>query len=80
MRRTPHSVVAQPLVACIVSNRDFSFTALRRTGECVIAIPAVDLARPVVGIGNCSGRDTDKFEAFKFVVDGEIIRLRSRMP
>jgi len=34
----------------------------------------------VVGIGNCSGRDTDKFEAFKFVVDGEIIRLRSRMP
>jgi flavin reductase (DIM6/NTAB) family NADH-FMN oxidoreductase RutF len=54
-----------PLVACIVSNRDFSFAALRKTGECVIAIPAVDLARRVVGIGNCSGRDTDKFEAFK---------------
>src|ERR1035437_8720793 len=27
-----------PLVACIVSNRDYSFTALRASKECVIAI------------------------------------------
>jgi flavin reductase (DIM6/NTAB) family NADH-FMN oxidoreductase RutF len=29
-----------PLVACIVSNADYSFTALRSTKECVIAIPS----------------------------------------
>jgi flavin reductase (DIM6/NTAB) family NADH-FMN oxidoreductase RutF len=50
-----------PLIACIVSTGDFSFTALRSTKECVIAIPSVDLAEKVVKAGNCSGRDTDKF-------------------
>jgi flavin reductase (DIM6/NTAB) family NADH-FMN oxidoreductase RutF len=54
-----------PLIACIVSNRDYSFTALRATKECVIAIPAVELAEKVVAIGNCSGREVDKFEAFQ---------------
>ncbi len=53
-----------PLIACIVSNRDHSFVALRATKECVIAIPAVELAEKVVAIGNCSGRDVDKFPAF----------------
>src|SRR5688572_4819346 len=53
-----------PLIACIVSQADYSFTALRRTKECVIAIPARRLASKVVKIGNSSGRDIDKFEAF----------------
>lgn len=50
-----------PLVACIVSEGDFSFAALRATRECVIAIPSVELAPKVVAVGNCSGRDVDKF-------------------
>ncbi|MGA9601833.1 MAG: flavin reductase family protein [Methylocystis sp.] len=53
-----------PLIACVVSNRDYSFTALRATKECVIALPPIELAEKVVAIGNCSGRDTDKFDAF----------------
>jgi flavin reductase (DIM6/NTAB) family NADH-FMN oxidoreductase RutF len=53
-----------PLIACVVSNRDHSFAALRATKECVIALPSVELAEKVVAIGNCSGRDTDKFGAF----------------
>jgi len=53
-----------PLIACIVSSGDFSFAALRATGECVIAIPAVKLAPKVVKIGNSSGRDMDKFAKF----------------
>jgi flavin reductase (DIM6/NTAB) family NADH-FMN oxidoreductase RutF len=53
-----------PLIACIVSGGDYSFKALRKTRECVIALPAVELAPKVVGIGNCSGRATDKFERF----------------
>src|SRR5271166_2369015 len=53
-----------PLVACVVSESDYSFTALRATRECVIAIPAVELAPEVVQIGNCSGRNVAKFERF----------------
>ena len=53
-----------PLVACVVSNANHSFAALRATKECVIAIPALELAPKVVGVGNCSGRDLDKFAAF----------------
>jgi len=51
-----------PLVACVVSNANLSFEALRATKECVIAVPARKLAIKVVGIGNCSGRDVDKFK------------------
>ena len=53
-----------PLVACIVSSANHSFAALKRTGECVIAIPARRLAPKVVKVGNASGRDIDKFRAF----------------
>lgn len=53
-----------PLVACIVSDGDFSFRALRRTKECVLNIPTAELVRRVVACGNVSGRDVDKFEAF----------------
>jgi flavin reductase (DIM6/NTAB) family NADH-FMN oxidoreductase RutF len=41
-----------------------SFAALKKTRECVIAIPAADLLDQVVGIGTCSGADTDKFAKF----------------
>ncbi|MDK3019154.1 flavin reductase family protein [Pseudodonghicola flavimaris] len=41
-----------------------SFGALRRTRECVIALPPVDMLDQVIGVGTCSGSSTDKFEAF----------------
>jgi flavin reductase (DIM6/NTAB) family NADH-FMN oxidoreductase RutF len=50
-----------PLVACVVSRANHSFAALRATGECVIAIPAHKFAPTVAQVGNCSGRDVDKF-------------------
>jgi len=53
-----------PQVACVVSGKNYSFAALRSTGECVIAVPARKLASKVVDVGNSSGRDIDKFEAF----------------
>ncbi|WP_027054305.1 flavin reductase family protein [Mesorhizobium erdmanii] len=63
MTMTWHMMVAftPPTIACIVSSNDLSFFALRQSKECVIAIPAVGLADKVVKVGNCSGRDTDKF-------------------
>ena len=54
-----------PRIAEIVSPANHSFEALRRSGECVIAIPPASMAETVVGIGNCSGRDVDKFARFK---------------
>ena len=53
-----------PLIGCVVSNRNHSFTALKATRECVIAIPTVEIAREVVGCGNVSGRRVDKFARF----------------
>ncbi|AMK76661.1 MULTISPECIES: flavin reductase family protein [Methylomonas] len=50
-----------PLLACVVSSSDYSFTALRANRECVIGIPAVELAAKVVQAGNTSGRNADKF-------------------
>jgi len=43
---------------------NYSFSALRKTRDCVIAIPTVDMIDTVVGIATCSGADTDKFEKF----------------
>ena len=45
-----------PLIACVVSDHDHSFAALRATKECVIALPTIELAEKVVAIGNCSGQ------------------------
>ena len=53
-----------PLIGCVIGPWDHSYKALRATGECVLAIPTVDLARKAVDIGNCSGRDVAKFEKF----------------
>jgi flavin reductase (DIM6/NTAB) family NADH-FMN oxidoreductase RutF len=53
-----------PQAACVVSSANYSFAALRATGECVIAIPARKLAQKVVQVGNTSGRALDKFAAF----------------
>ena len=51
-----------PMVACVVSNRNFTFKNLKATKECAINIPTVELAEKVVACGNSSGRDVDKFE------------------
>jgi flavin reductase (DIM6/NTAB) family NADH-FMN oxidoreductase RutF len=53
-----------PLVACVLSNMDYSYGLLKKSRECVINIPTDELAAKVVAVGNCSGRDTDKFQAF----------------
>ena len=53
-----------PLVGCVVSNRNFSFGALRSTRECVINVPTVRLAEAVVKCGKVSGRRKDKSAAF----------------
>lgn len=54
-----------PILGFVMSNRNFSFAALKVTKECAINIPTAKLAKKVVGIGNSSGRKVDKFKAFR---------------
>jgi flavin reductase (DIM6/NTAB) family NADH-FMN oxidoreductase RutF len=54
-----------PVFAMTTGSWNYSFAALEKTRECVIAIPTVDMLDKVVGVGTCSGADTDKFEKFK---------------
>jgi len=51
-------------VATMISPGNHSFNLVRRSRECVINLPTVDLLDTVVRIGNCSGACTDKFELF----------------
>jgi flavin reductase (DIM6/NTAB) family NADH-FMN oxidoreductase RutF len=53
-----------PRFAITTGSWNYSYNALRKFKECVIAIPTLDLIDQVVGIGTCSGADTDKFEKF----------------
>lgn len=53
-----------PRFAMTTGSWNYSYHALRNSRECVIAIPTVDMIDLVVGIGTCSGTDTDKFEKF----------------
>ena len=52
------------LVGCFIWDQNHSFEMIRKSRECVINVPAVDLAATVVKIGNTSGTDVDKFERF----------------
>jgi len=52
------------LVGAFIWDQNHSFEMIRRSRECVINVPTVDLATTVVGIGNTSGRDIDKFARF----------------
>jgi flavin reductase (DIM6/NTAB) family NADH-FMN oxidoreductase RutF len=63
-----------PLFAITTGEWNHSFAALRKTRECVIAIPTVDMLDQVVGIGTCSGADTDKFAKFKLTsMPGKVV-------
>lgn len=63
-----------PVFAIVTGGWNHSFAALRKTRECVIAVPAVDQLDTVVGIGTCSGADTDKFARFGLTpVPGKVV-------
>lgn len=52
------------LIGCYIWTQNYSFDLIRKSKECVFNIPTLELASTVVSIGNSSGRDIAKFEAF----------------
>jgi flavin reductase (DIM6/NTAB) family NADH-FMN oxidoreductase RutF len=61
-----HSVLefTPSLVGCLISSGNHSFHMIRSSGECVINLPTTALTDEVVRIGNSSGAEIDKFDAF----------------
>lgn len=63
-----------PRIALVTGEWNFSYKALAGTKECVLAVPTVDISRKVIGIGTCSGSDTDKFKKFALTpVKGRVV-------
>jgi flavin reductase (DIM6/NTAB) family NADH-FMN oxidoreductase RutF len=52
------------LIGVVLGPWDHTLSALQESGECVIAVPTIDLAQTVVDVGNCSGAQLDKVETF----------------
>lgn len=52
------------LVGCVIAAGNHSFEMVRRSRECVINVPTTELTDEVIGIGNTSGAEIDKFERF----------------
>ena len=59
-----------PRFAFMTGPWNYSYKALVKTKECVIAIPTVDMSKTVVSIGACSGTELNKFEKFKLTPIG----------
>jgi flavin reductase (DIM6/NTAB) family NADH-FMN oxidoreductase RutF len=53
------------LVGCMISSGNHSHDMIRRSKQCVINLPTTALTKTVIGIGNSSGSDIDKFAKFK---------------
>src|SRR5688572_15832478 len=49
------------LIGCYIWPENRSFELIRKSKECVVNVPTIELADVVVKVGNTSGRDTDKF-------------------
>jgi len=52
------------LLGLMISNGNHSFELIRQARECVVNLPTTALTDTVVGIGNTSGAEIDKFAHF----------------
>lgn len=63
------------LIGCVISSANHSHEMIRRSRECVINLPTTALTDTVVRIGNCSGDEVDKFDAFGLTrMPGEVVQ------
>lgn len=52
-----------PKVAVVIDKGAYTRELVEASGELVLAVPARQIAEAVLAVGNCSGRDGDKFAA-----------------
>lgn len=53
------------LIGCFITSGNYSYKMIEKSGECVINIPTVDLIDKIIGIGNSTGEQLDKFSHFE---------------
>ena len=59
-----HMMLGYDLVGTYIWQANTSHALARRSRQCVINLPTASLLDAVVGIGNCSSAEVDKFERF----------------
>lgn len=59
-----HMMLGYDLVGSYIWDANRSHALARRSRECTLNLPTADLLDAVVGIGNCSSVEGDKFERF----------------
>jgi len=64
------------LVGCMISGGNHSHDMIRHSGECVINLPTTALTDAVIGVGNTSGNEVDKFATFGFTA-GEADKVKA---
>jgi flavin reductase (DIM6/NTAB) family NADH-FMN oxidoreductase RutF len=64
------------LVGCVIAGGNYSYNLIRRSRECVINLPTTALTDIVVGIGNTTGAEIDKFECFS-LTDEKATRVKA---
>jgi flavin reductase (DIM6/NTAB) family NADH-FMN oxidoreductase RutF len=57
------------MVGCVIASGNYSYNLILRSRECVINLPTTALTDIVVGIGNTTGAEIDKFERFKLTAE-----------
>ncbi len=64
------------LVGCVIAGGNYSFDLIAKSRECVINLPTTSLTDTVVGVGNTTGAEIDKFKAFGLTA-GPAARVRA---
>lgn len=59
-----HMMLEYDRIGCYIWDENHSFDLIRKSKQCVINLPTIDLIDTIVGIGNSSGAEIDKFAKF----------------
>lgn len=57
------------LIGCNISKANHSHHLISQSGECVINVPTTELTEEVIGIGNTTGAEIDKFSEFDLTAE-----------
>ncbi|TWV96192.1 flavin reductase family protein [Chitinophaga pinensis] len=52
------------MIGCMITAANYSFELIKKSKECVINIPTYDMIDTIIGIGNSTGAEIDKFSEF----------------
>jgi len=57
------------MIGCFITSANYTYEMIRKSGECVINIPTVNMLDTIIKIGNNTGAEIDKFKKFKLTAE-----------